>query len=424
MSSLSLSASTVAVPAQSGRLDYLDATRAFALVLGVVFHASLSFVPTFMAWAVQDVSTSPLVSMFVTLCHTFRMETFFLLAGFLGQVTYHRKGTVPFIRSRVVRIVLPFVVGWFLFRPLLVSGWIMGSESLRGDYHFWPALRGGIQSLSTLPAGLFNGSHLWFLYYLAMVTALTLVLRGVVILSGPVGAKMSAIADRGVRWLARSPVSLLVLVVPTAVALWFMRFWGMDTPDQALRPHLPALLIYNGFFVLGWLLARQQGVLSTFCELKPTRFIAAVIGIVGVLTLGAIERDPGHPYFVAAHVAYAACYALTMWTLVLLTLGAFEKLFRQPHPWVRYVADSSYWMYLVHLPIVVWLQVAVAEWPLHWSIKLLIISFITIAVSLVSYDLFVRSTWVGGWLNGARKERALGQILTPRDVARSPMPSA
>ena len=42
----------------STRLHYLDATRAFALLLGIVFHASLSFMPVFIGWAVMDVSTS------------------------------------------------------------------------------------------------------------------------------------------------------------------------------------------------------------------------------------------------------------------------------------------------------------------------------------------------------------------------------
>src|SRR5205814_10019768 len=30
------------------------------------------------------------------------------------------------------RIAVPFVVGWFILHPLVVSGWIMGSASLRG----------------------------------------------------------------------------------------------------------------------------------------------------------------------------------------------------------------------------------------------------------------------------------------------------
>jgi peptidoglycan/LPS O-acetylase OafA/YrhL len=54
-----------------------------------------------------------------------------------------------------------------------------------------------------------------------------------------------------------------------------------------------------------------------------------------------------------------------MWSLVFLTVGIFQKLCSRPNPVVRYIADSSYWMYLIHLPLVIWLQIAVAEWPLH-----------------------------------------------------------
>ena len=36
---------------------------------------------------------------------------------------------------------------------------------------------------------------------------------------------------------------------------------------------------------------------------------------------------------------------------------------------IRYVADASYWIYLVHLPIVAALQVLVGKLPWHWSIK-------------------------------------------------------
>ena len=96
--------STASQNADCSRLDYLDATRAFALVLGIVFHACLSFMPVFTGWAVQDISTSPLVAIFMTVSHSFRMETFFLLAGFFSHLTFHRKGAGEFVRSRVLRI--------------------------------------------------------------------------------------------------------------------------------------------------------------------------------------------------------------------------------------------------------------------------------------------------------------------------------
>ncbi|HTH50007.1 MAG TPA: acyltransferase family protein [Candidatus Limnocylindria bacterium] len=398
----------------SSRLDYLDATRAFALVLGIVFHACLSFTPFFVGWAVQDVSTSPLVSLFMTVSHSFRMATFFLLAGFLSHLTFHRKAAGEFVRSRLLRIGVPFVVGWFILHPLVVSGWIMGSASLRGPVDILAGLRGGFQSLSNLPQGLFVGSHLWFLYYLALVTALTLTGRALVRITGPWGALIMRRADAAVGWLAKSPVAPVLLALPTAAALWFMRFWGMDTPDQSLVPQLPPLLIYGSFFLLGWMLHRQGEMISQITRLTLPRWIMAGLGLTAVLLLGDLQGDPGHPHYLAAHVAHAVGYALSMWSLAFLTIGVFRKLFARPNAFVRYVADSSYWMYLFHLPVVVWLQVAVAELPLNWSLKLAFISLVTIGLSLVTYDLFVRSTWVGRVLNGRRQERVLAPWLPNR----------
>jgi len=393
--------------ADTTRLDCLDATRAFALVLGIVFHACMSFMPIFMGWAVQDVSTSPMVMVFVAVSHSFRMEAFFLLAGFFGHLTFHRKGPGDFVRTRLLRIGIPFVIGWFILYPLVISGWIMGAASLRGDVDVWAGLLGGFQTLSNLPAGIFTGSHLWFLYYLAMITALTLAVRGLMKATGSRQTAMVRRADALVAWLADARGSLLILAVPTAATLWFMRNWGMDTPDRSLQPSIPVLVIYGGFFVFGWMLSRQRGLIPQFARLTWQRWALAGLGIVAILLLGGMESDPGHPQYLAGHMGYALGYALTMWSLVSLTIGVFRKLCRRPNAFVRYVADSSYWMYLIHLPVVVWLQVAVAEFAFHWSLKLAFISVITIAISLLTYDLFVRSTFLGWVLNGRRRERVM-----------------
>jgi glucan biosynthesis protein C len=403
---------------ENSRLDYLDATRAFALILGIIFHASLSFMPVFIGWAVQDVSTSSLVSVFCVVSHSFRMETFFLLAGFFGHMTFHRQGAVAFMRSRAVRILVPFIVGWFLLRPLIVSGWIMGSASLRGDYDFWAGIKAGVLSLANLPSGIFAGSHLWFLFYLALITTLTLLVRGALGRSRALYAWLVHRVDACVAWLADSPLSIPVLVIPTAGALWFMRFWGMDTPDQTLTPHIPVLLVYGGFFGLGWVFDRQRDIIAGFAQLSPWRWILAGLGIVGSLWLSRFERDPGHVNHTAAHVGFVVSYALMMWSLVGLTLGLFRKFAANPRPVIRYLADSSYWLYLIHLPIVVWLQVAVAEVPLHWSLKLSFISIVTLAIALLTYDLFVRSTIIGQVLNGRRRTRVLS--LTRRASRKEP----
>jgi peptidoglycan/LPS O-acetylase OafA/YrhL len=397
---------------ERGRLDFLDAARAFALVLGVVFHACLSFVPVYLGWAVQDVSTSPWVSGFSTISHSFRMELFFLIAGFFGRRTYHRQGVAAFLRTRWVRLGVPFVVGWFLLRPLLVSGWILGGTSMRGEVDIPAALWGGLLSLRTLPAGIFTGSHLWFLYYLLLVTLFTVALRGLMTTRLFRAVPWWRWGDAVAAWSVRCPWAPLVLALPTAMALLGMRSWGMDTPDQSLFPHLPVLAVYGGCFVLGWFLGRREGALDDLARGDWRRWVQAVIGAAAILGLAGVEADPAHRWYGAVRVAYAFGYGMTLWSLVFLTLGFFRRTFPTPNTAVRYVADASYWIYLVHLPLVVWLQVAVAEWPIHWSYKLALVSGVTLGMALLSYDLLVRSTFLGGLLNGRRRERVLLSALS------------
>ena len=391
----------------SDRLDYLDAVRAFALLLGIVFHASISFMPIFIGWAVMDVSTSPVVAVFMLISHSFRMELFFLIAGFFSHMTYHGKGLSTFAKSRFVRIAIPFVVGWFLLRPLLVSGWIMGGESMRGEVDILNALRSGFESLGSLPQGLFVGTHLWFLYYLLLITALVLALRWLASLHAPTRERMTKVADATTSWLSRSPFAITTIAVPTTACLWFMNSWGMDTPDQSLVPHVPVLLVYGGFFVFGWLLHRQGRLVERFARLGWGRFAVCIAAALVTVALVRFQMNAGHPQYTLIRAGFSFAYAIMMWSLVALSIGLFKRYLDRPSAAVRYVADSSYWLYLVHLPIVIWLQVAVAELGLHWSVKLAGISVATILGAMLLYDLFVRSTFVGATLNGRRRPRVL-----------------
>ncbi|MDQ8204045.1 acyltransferase family protein [Pelagicoccus sp. SDUM812003] len=395
-----------ALPSNS-RIDYLDAVRAFALLLGIVFHASLSFMPSFIGWAVMDINTSSLVPIFLLISHSFRMELFFLIAGFFSHMTFYKKGTSAFLKSRATRIVLPFVVAWFILRPLLVSGWVMGTESMRGEVDIWNGLSQGFQTLKALPAGIFTGSHLWFLYYLVLVTVTTLVVKKLLALAPSAQNWLGATVDRIIQWVANTSSSAAILAIPTAFCLWRMSQWGMDTPDKSLIPHLPTFLVYLGCFSFGWLLHRQPELLTNLSQLTPTRIINLFASIGFTIYLSGFQANPSFEYIAEARAAFCFSYGVMMWSLVFVSIGLFRVVIRKQNAIVRYVADASYWLYLIHLPIVVWLQIAFAELQLNWFMKLAAISGITIAFSLLTYDLFVRSTFIGKTLNGARKRRAI-----------------
>lgn len=394
----------------STRLDYLDAVRSFALIQGIIFHASLSFMPIFIGWAVMDISTSDVIAIFALVSHSFRMELFFLIAGFFGHMKFHQQGVKAFFKSRLARIAIPFIIGWFLLRPLLVSGWIIGAESMRGDVNVLAALTNAFASLGNIGKDFLVGTHLWFLYYLLLISVIVVLLRYLLGLQTLVKHYMAQLADSVVAWLCSSRFAILIVALPTACCIWFMDQWGIDTPDKSLIPHIPVTLVYGAFFLFGWLLHRQPALMAQFASLSWGKAFLCIAAIIATVILSNFETNLGHSQYRLLKASFKLSYAIMMWSLISLTIGACKHLFKRPNKRVRYIADASYWFYLIHLPIVVWLQAAFAELPFHWALKLISICVITMIISIILYDVFVRSTFIGAILNGKQRARVLFNI--------------
>src|SRR5215468_4001159 len=108
------------------RFHSLDALRAFALLLGVFFHSLMAYVLPPGIWAVGTTAPSMPLLWFVYYSHCFRMEVFFLLAGFFARLVIEKRGVSSFLRDRARRILLVFVVALYPMKLLLSSVWITG----------------------------------------------------------------------------------------------------------------------------------------------------------------------------------------------------------------------------------------------------------------------------------------------------------
>lgn len=389
------------------RLDYLDAVRAIALILGIIFHASLSFMPIYIGWAVMDISTSNIVAIFALISHSFRMELFFLIAGFFSHLKFHQLGMKRFLKSRLVRILIPFIIGWFLLRPLLVSGWMIGAESMQGEADIWQAMINGFASLSDMPKDIFIGTHLWFLYYLLIILTSVALFSYLINLNKTVKQYLVTLSTKILFLLSHLPFGVFIVVIPTTCCLWLMKHWGVDTPDKSLLPNIPVLLIYGAFFLTGWLLHKHPIYMEKFAKLSWGKIMLGSVAIVACVFMSKFEANVNHSQYVLLKGVFLLSYAIMMWSIVSFTIGICKCFFKIQSNKVRYIADSSYWLYLIHLPLVVWLQTAFAELPLHWTIKLTSICVITLILSIGLYDAFVRSTIIGEILNGKRQTRVI-----------------
>src|SRR5262249_17615093 len=101
----------------------------------------------------------------------------------------------------------------------------------------------------------------------------------------------------------------------------------------------------------------------------------------------------------------AGLLALFAWLMTFGLFGTCLLMKRGYNSLTRYLADASYWVYLVHLPFVGLAQIAVARVTIPTPVKFLLAATAAIGMSLMTYQVFVRYTGIGEFLNGYRRQR-------------------
>ena len=393
------------------RLHALDAVRGFALIAGIVFHATLSFLVTpkgASIWLVTDNHPSVPLGVVFHVLHIFRMTTFFLIAGFFAHLTFHRRGARGFIADRTKRIAVPLLVGWPMLLTAIVAVTIWAAIA---------AAHGGPLPAAPKYAGFpaFPLTHLWFLYLLLWLYAATLAVRAIVVRLDGAGRLRAAI-DRLVRLAATHPAGLLALAAPSALAFLATPHWlpwfGIPTPDSSLVPNLAAVVSYFSAFGFGWLAHRQPEILASWRRLWSAN-LALALGFT-VAELALLGLTPAvHPPTEAARLALAALYPLAAWCWTFALIGLAERYLSDFSAARRYIADASYWLYLVHMPIVMALQVMVAPLDWVWPVKFAVILGVAFPLMLASYQLLVRHSFIGAILNGPRESRSRASQNAP-----------
>lgn len=382
---------------QGERLHGLDGLRGAALLLGVVLHGTLSFFPS-QIWIVGDDQISVWASGLFFVIHLFRMASFFLIAGLFGHMMLKRRGTAGFIRNRLIRIAAPLAAFWGPVMAGIVAVLV------------WNASLHGLTAADAPPPPTYDWTnipltHLWFLWVLLWFYAALVIGRALVIRLDRAGA-----VGRGLDRMAGGligPWGPLVLGAPLALALWlepnWIAFFGIPTPDAGLVPEASALVGFGLAFGMGVLLDRRRDLLAKIEGWTPVYLgLALGAGTTALMLSGGPTpvltpmTDP------AAKALAAAAFGVATYASMFAVVGLALRFWSGHSAVRRYLADASYWIYIVHLPLVMAAQVVVQDWTLVWPIKLAVVVVGVMAVSLASYELMVRHGMMGRWLNGRR----------------------
>tara|TARA_R110002073_G_scaffold108336_1_gene243297 strand:- start:3306 stop:4436 length:1131 start_codon:yes stop_codon:yes gene_type:complete len=372
---------------KTARIHSLDSLRAIMMMLGLVLHSTeIYLVGGNDPWPKDVNSTSHFLGYLENVIHMFRMPIFFVMAGFFASLLYYERGSIKMVKNRISRIVLPFVVFLFILAPIVVFSLYYSTALFAGSEDAFGFAISKFSSIEDLiPISTF---HLWFLYYLILITLLTYLL-----------AKL---------FQRLTKVSLFIKNVfhniikrPIGRVLWFALFifvllvinWDLSGPTPlSFEINIEALLFYSFFYLLGWMLYKTKDVLESFLK-YDWLLVALAFVIFSTEFLFYDEIDDIVKGVMSAFVISMFIFGIT---------GLFIRYFSNHSAKMRYVSDASYWVYLIHIPFTIIIPGLIAGWELPGEIKFLITLLVSTIICFTTYHYLVRSTFIGKFLNGRK----------------------
>jgi membrane-bound acyltransferase YfiQ involved in biofilm formation len=239
--------------------------------------------------------------------------------------------------------------------------------------------------------------HLWFLYQLTFFYIVTAIVVKWV----------------NVDWMSRivkSPKLFLLLAPLLLVPALITQHAPIPAPEQFM-PQFWSFGFFGLFFLLGYGLFSYQGFLD---KLKPYVWVMLVTSIAAYTLF--FEMFPRHSSMQEimtvmatspsidlkqAGLATLQAYISVFMSLVLLITG--RRLLNKQNTSLKLISDSSYWIYIIHLPVLWLLQFYLldTDWPM--LMEFLLSSFGTLIIGLISYLILVKHTPIGWLLNGRKK---------------------
>ncbi len=355
--------------ARPTRLLHIDHLRNGVIIGLILFHTARLFDSE--AWHIKHAGRFQAADLLIAAFNVVQMPLLFVLAGMTAFHSLGNRGGGRFVRERLVRLLLPLVVGILLVVPpqVYVERQSAGLPGRMSPIDFSGSFAAFYPSFFTCcyPAASFSWHHLWFVLYLLVYSlALLPVFLG---LRRRVAA--GRVESLG-RWLAQGPRLLLLALPIVAIELALRpRFPSTHAliDDHANHAHFMLLML------AGWLFAASPDLARAATRLWRPALAAAVVIIVMLLVLRA--NGTGLPI-----EARRGLRALAEWSAIAGLLGWGGERLNRP---IRFLTDFSalsFPFYVFHQTVIVLL----GFWLLGWSdsplTKFLAIAVLSFVVSL------------------------------------------
>ncbi|MGA9872344.1 MAG: acyltransferase family protein [Rhodococcus sp. (in: high G+C Gram-positive bacteria)] len=371
----------------------MDSLRALLMLLGVPFHAS--FVYSGWPWY-SNPSTDPSIEWFAAFTHTFRMPTFFVIAGVFAARGLVRYSSSEWWRNRVVRLGLPFLSCVLLLGPLQLLAAAVAAPNDGDVMNRW------VESMTVPSNWIFQ---LWFLPVLlcyCVVLLLCVETRAGRIVTSTFGLWI----NHGFTGPVRGATALILVGCFTVIA------WAGTVsfdPSALTFGIVPARLVvvYFPSFVLGVFIGSHPARYRQFARATP---VVVVSAIVTSFVLAALAPVPSLIAEIAEHFLIPVVGILVAATL----FTTARKFLEFSSAAVQRLADMSMTIYLFHNVFLLWGAVLLLGVDAPPVVEYFVLICAALAGSALCYLLFSRIPLLALVFNGKRI-RSRHSATTVRD---------
>lgn len=304
------------------------------MLLGVVIHSCYIF--STYNWRISsNVHLSEFTAV-IDFIHSFRMESFYIIAGFFSMLVLKKYSLKYFIQSRLVRLGIPLLFCGLTLNILMFGYSYTNDFSLAslGKSEFWMN-------------GLWLG-HLWFLANLIGYSGLLYVF---------INVKFPTFSYK------KNQYWIFIIVVVAAQLLLSRLSWRI--PSEILKNKflvfdINKFILYAPFFWIGIKLFTNKELFEKLLEIN-------IFNSLVVLSYWIFSRFDINSYLFEV---LSALYGLSF-TCILFSI--FRYFFDKKNAFIESVSDASYTIYLIHQPFIVLWGIVVLGMDLPYWVQFAII---------------------------------------------------
>jgi glucan biosynthesis protein C len=364
----------------------IDWLRVLAILFVFVYHSTRFF--NLGDWHVKNPTTYFAVEVWNRFAYSWLMPFVFVISGASLFYAVGKSGAGQFIKDKVLRLLVPLVVGVFTYCALQVYLERLTHGQFSGSFfEFLPHYFEGIYGSGGNFA--FHGMHLW---YLLVLFVFSIVLLPLFLLLK---------SKRGSRVLGKLMDWVALPGLVYGLALIIVMSWTLIDPNGLLgfSGFSWNLGVYLSFFVFGFVLMASERLQQSIQRL---RWISLLVAIALTILL---IMDQEH-------------YDLMAWFFILTFLGFGMKHLKSNTPFLKYANEAVLPFYILHQTVLLSVGYFVVQWAIPDLQKWLSIVPLSFVIIMGLYEL-VRRNNILRFLFGMKLLKQAAPVMT---LSAQPLP--